>query len=87
MIMSILANLARAQKAYRQKPLCTSTADLVAEYDAVRRAYAAAMAGNNVEGALLWSDRANNIAREMARMQDFLAETGDESSSYEQQSA
>ena len=85
--MSILANLIRAQKAYQQKPLRSSAANLVAEYDAIRRAYTAAMASHNVESALLWSDRANSIAHEMARMQDYLAEMEDESPICEQQSA
>ena len=85
--MSILANLTRAQKAYQQKPMRMSAANLVAEYDAIRRAYLAAMACNNVEGALLWSDRANSIAREMARMQDCLAGIEDEALASEEQSA
>jgi hypothetical protein len=86
-IMSILANLAQAQKAHQQQPLLTSVADLVAEYDAVRRAYAAAMARNNVESALLWSRRANSIAREMAFMQDPITEIEDGSPTHERQSA
>jgi hypothetical protein len=85
--MSILKNLTRYQQAYQQRPSLTSEADLVAEYDASRRAYNAALACNNVESALLWSDRANNIAREMARMQDYLTETEDEFLAYERQSA
>ncbi len=85
--MSILTNLTQYQKAHRRQPLLTSETDLVAEYDAIRRAYYAALACNNMESALLWSDRANSIAREMARMQDYLTETEDESLAYERQSA
>ncbi len=84
---SILDNLTRYQKAHQRQPSLTAEADLVAEYDAIRRAYAAALACNNVESALLWSDRANDIAREMARMQDYLVETEDEPLAYEQKSA
>ena len=85
--MSILTNLNRYQKAHRRQPSLTAEADLVAEYDAIRRAYAAAMACNNTESALLWSDRANNIAREMARMQDYIIGTEDESLAYDRKSA
>ncbi|MBN1431042.1 MAG: hypothetical protein JXB07_21920 [Anaerolineae bacterium] len=73
--MSILDNLARAQKAHRQQPLLASEAELVAEYDAARRAYKAALACNDVDSALLWSDRANNLARQMAWLQDRAMKT------------
>lgn len=85
--MSILKNLNRYQKAHQKQPFMTEEANLVAEYDAIRRAYAAALAGNNVESALFWSERANNIAREMARMQDYIKETEDESPTDERKSA
>lgn len=84
---SILDNLTRHQKAYQRRPSLATEADLVAEYDAIRRAYVAAMACNNIESALLWSDRANDIAREMARMQDYMIGTEDETPAYEQRSA
>lgn len=85
--MSILKNLSRYQRAYQQQRSLISETDLVAEYDAIRRAYNAALACNNIESALLWSERANDIAREMARMQDYLTEEDDESRVYERQSA
>jgi hypothetical protein len=85
--MSILKNLTRYQQAHQRQPSLTSEADLVAEYDAIRRAYYAALACNNVDSALFWSERANNIARQMARMQDYLEETEDDSLVYERQSA
>ena len=85
--MSILTNLNRYQKAHRQQPSLTAEADLIAEYDAIRRAYNAAIACNNIESALVWSERANNIAREMARMQDYFTETEDESLACELKSA
>ncbi len=68
--MSILANLIRAQKAYQQQPLLMSEAGLVAEYDAAKRAYASALAHDNLEGALLWSARANDIARQIAELRE-----------------
>lgn len=69
--MSILANLTRAQKAHRQQPQLMSEAELIAEYNAARRAYAAALASNDVAAALLWSERAVSLARQMAQMQDY----------------
>jgi hypothetical protein len=85
--MSILKSLTRYQKAHQQSPFLTSEADLVTEYDAIRRAYAAALACNNIESALLWSGRANGIAREMARMQDYITETENESLVCDEKSA
>jgi hypothetical protein len=85
--MSILKNLTRYQQAYQQQPSLTSETDLVAEYDAVRRAYYAALACNNIESALSWSGRANDIAREMARMQDYITETEEDTQTYERKSA
>jgi hypothetical protein len=72
--MSVLANLARDREAYRQQSALESETELIAEYDALRRAYMAALASNNVEGALLWARRANNIVREMVKMQDRATE-------------
>ncbi len=66
--MSILANLNRDRQTDGQRSMLRAEAELIAEYDAMRRAYVAALAGNNVEGALLWSRRANSIVREMACM-------------------
>jgi hypothetical protein len=68
--MSILANLARARELYQQQPLLMSEAWLVAEYDAAKRAYASALAHNDLEGALFWSVRANDIAREIAELRE-----------------
>ena len=68
--MSVLTKLNQAQDAHHQQPLVVSEAELIAEYDAMRRAYAAAVADRNIESALLWSKRANDIARQMARIQD-----------------
>lgn len=68
--MSILANLARARETYQKQPLLISEAALIAEYDAAKRAYASALAHNNLEGALLWSARANDIAREIAELRE-----------------
>jgi hypothetical protein len=66
--MSILTNLARYREAHRQQPLLMSEAELIAEHDAAKRAYASALAHGNIEGALLWSARANDIARQIAQM-------------------
>lgn len=68
--MSILANLAQSREAYQEQPLLISEAGLVMEYDAAKRAYASALAHNNLEGALLWSTRAKDIARQIAEMQE-----------------
>lgn len=68
--MSILANLDRDRGVDRQRSTQRVEAELIAEYDALRRAYIAALAGNNVEGALLWSRRANIVVQEMIRLGD-----------------
>ena len=68
--MSILANLARSRELYQQQPLLMSEAGLIAEYDAAKRAYASALAHNNLDGALLWSARANDIARQIAELRE-----------------
>ena len=67
---SILAKLTQSREAYQQQPLLMSEAELVAEHDAARRAHASALANNNVEGALLWAARANNIARQIAQIRE-----------------
>jgi hypothetical protein len=50
-----------------------SEADLIAQYNAARRAYASAVACNDVDAALLWSDRANDLARQIAQMEEHPA--------------
>ena len=68
--MSILTNLARAREAYQQQPLLILEADLIAEYDAAKRAYFSALAHSDLEGALFWRTRANDIAREIAKIEE-----------------
>lgn len=85
--MSILNNLNRGQQAHRRQPQLTSEAGLIAEYDAVRRAYASALACNNMESALLWSERANRIAQQMAQMDDCASDTWDDSSAHDNNQA
>lgn len=85
--MSILKNLSRYQKAYQQQRGMASEDDLVSEYNALRRAYLAALASNNIESSLMWSDRAKEIAREMARMQDYTTETEEDELLSERKSA
>lgn len=68
--MSILANLKQAREAYQQQPLLMSETELIAEYDAAKRAYASALAHNHLDGILLWSARANDIARQIAELRE-----------------
>ncbi|MBN1430021.1 MAG: hypothetical protein JXB07_16750 [Anaerolineae bacterium] len=68
--MSILNNLELARKAYQQQPLLMSEASLVTEYDAAKRAYASALAHNDMGGSLFWLARANTIAQQIARLED-----------------
>ena len=68
--MSVLKNLARSREVYQQQPLLIYEAGLVAEYDAAKRAYASALAHNNLDGALLWSARAKDVARQIAEMRE-----------------
>lgn len=60
--MSILEELKKKQ----------SSEDLVLfEYDAARRAHYAARALNDIQGAVFWGQRANDIARQLAGMTGF----------------
>jgi hypothetical protein len=70
--MSILTKLAQNREIYRQRPALEAENALIAEYDALRRAYRAALASHNVESALLWARRATDVAQGMVQMQGLV---------------
>ena len=65
--MSILARLAQMKQS-EQAP----DAALVEEYNATKRAHYVARRQNDIDGALFWGQKATEIGRQLATLQDAI---------------